>query len=424
MHKRFTFFLKYYFPAVIWAGVVFYFSSIPSLQFALPSTAEEIILRKGAHFVEFAILAILLWRAFYGGYKFYPRYAFWWVFILAALYGASDEFHQTFVVGRTGKVIDAIYDAASILFMVEILVVAACRKIIWKNVAILFLALALLVGLEFKMISETKSFSVSLEKIKTELRYTLEHEWDYLRGIKSAAEKVGGKNENINVTGEEKLSDTIQEKIAEVPSVTEKNINAAEPVPVAAPLPEKIAIKVPFATQAPLDQWDAVHEEACEEASLVMLKYYLDGKSLTPALAEKEIQNMVKFEIKNYGDYKDTNAVETAKLAGDFYGIKNVKVIYDFSADDLKKYLALGKPIIVPAAGQLLGNPFFTPPGPLYHNLVLTGYDGDEIITNDPGTKRGENYKYNINVLYNAIHDFPGNAADIEKGRKAMIVVE
>jgi hypothetical protein len=90
----------------------------------------------------------------------------------------------------------------------------------------------------------------------------------------------------------------------------------------------------------------------------------------------------------------------------------------------MKKYLAKRKPIIVPAAGRMLGNPYFTAPGPLYHNLVLTGYDGDTIITNDPGTKRGKDYKYDIGTLYGAIHDFTGNKDDIEKGRKAMIILE
>ena len=60
----------------------------------------------------------------------------------------------------------------------------------------------------------------------------------------------------------------------------------------------------------------------------------------------------------------------------------------------------------------------------LYHNLFLVGYDGDKIIANDPGTKRGESYKYEIDILYNAIHDFTGYLEDMEKGRKAMIVLE
>ena len=189
-------------------------------------------------------------------------------------------------------------------------------------------------------------------------------------------------------------------------------------------IPNLIKIKVPFTSQAPMSIWDAYHEEACEEASLIMVKYYLDKKTLDKNIAEKEIQALIKFKIKKYGDYKDTNAQETAKLAADFYGIKNFKVIYDFKAEEIKKYLAKNKPIIVPAAGRALGNPNFTPPGPWYHNLVLVGYDGDTIIANDPGTRKGEGYKYNINVLYNAIHDFPGKPENIGKGRKAMIILE
>ena len=112
------------------------------------------------------------------------------------------------------------------------------------------------------------------------------------------------------------------------------------------------------------------------------------------------------------------------KLAYDFYGLDILKVVYDFSKEDLEKYLSLGNPIIVPAAGRLLGNPNFKAPGPLYHNLVLVGYDGETIITNDPGTRKGEGYQYNLDVLYNAIHDFSGELNQIERGRKAMIVLE
>ncbi|MFZ2193827.1 MAG: C39 family peptidase [Candidatus Moraniibacteriota bacterium] len=193
-------------------------------------------------------------------------------------------------------------------------------------------------------------------------------------------------------------------------------------------IPNKILIPVPFTSQAPFKKWDALHEEACEEASIIMLEYYFSGEKLTPETAEREIQALVKFQNKKFGDYKDTTAEQTLGLFLDFYGElpngKKLKVVYDFDKTALKKYLARGFPIIIPAAGRELGNPNFTAPGPLYHNLVLVGYDGDIIITNDPGTRKGEGYKYNIDILYNAIHDFTGKPEDIKNGRKAMIVVE
>ncbi|MCX6764053.1 MAG: C39 family peptidase [Candidatus Moranbacteria bacterium] len=197
-----------------------------------------------------------------------------------------------------------------------------------------------------------------------------------------------------------------------------------EPEKIPENIPAKILINVPFAPQAPFGIWDDYHEEACEEASLIMIKYWLDKKNLTPEIAEKEIQALIKYQIQKYGDFKDSTAQMNVDIARDFYGIKNLKVVYDFKKEDIKKYLALGKPIMIPAAGRLLGNPNFTPPGPLYHNLVLIGYDGNTIITNDPGTRKGKGYRYSLDTVYRAIHDFSGVKEEIEKGRKAMIVIE
>lgn len=188
---------------------------------------------------------------------------------------------------------------------------------------------------------------------------------------------------------------------------------------------EKINISVPFASQAPHGNWDEKHEEACEEASVLMLNAYLKNEKLDKEKSEQEIQKMIDFQIEKYGDYKDTDAEETIQLAKDFYGIDNLEVVYDFEKDDIKKYLSQGRPIIVPAAGRMLKNPYFTPPGPLYHNLVLTGFTKDDvIITNDPGTRRGEGYEYDLDVLYESIHDFTGDKDNILGGRKAMIIVK
>lgn len=195
----------------------------------------------------------------------------------------------------------------------------------------------------------------------------------------------------------------------------------------ASEIPEKMKIEVPFTAQAPFGNWDPIHEEACEEASLIMLKYFLDKKDLSPAVSEKEIQEMVEFEKKNYGKFEDSTAEEMRRLFMDFYGLppgRKLSVFYDFGKEDIKKYLAKGNPVIIPAAGRKLGNPYFTPPGPLYHALVLTGYDGNNIIANDPGTRRGGDYLYNEDVIFEAIHDFTGKKEDIEWGRKAMIVLE
>lgn len=97
-------------PPVVWAGVIFGLSSIPSLESGL-RLIWDVVLRKIAHAVEFGILGILLVRAFAPQ----TRRSLTIAFILATLYAASDEWHQTFVANRTGSWVDVLIDALGVL---------------------------------------------------------------------------------------------------------------------------------------------------------------------------------------------------------------------------------------------------------------------------------------------------------------------
>jgi VanZ family protein len=90
-------------PVLVWAGVIFALSSIPSLSSGLGGW--DYVLRKGAHMTEYAILACLLVRST-GSYAC--------AFGLAVAYATTDEFHQTFVHGRNGSPIDWGIDAAGV----------------------------------------------------------------------------------------------------------------------------------------------------------------------------------------------------------------------------------------------------------------------------------------------------------------------
>lgn len=190
-------------------------------------------------------------------------------------------------------------------------------------------------------------------------------------------------------------------------------------------LPEEINIAVPFIPQAPYAVWDHLHDEACEEASLIMLDaFYKNKKSLSKEEAELAIQDLIKWEQEKYGYFEDTVSEQGAEMLEEFFKLSGAKVIYDITIDDIKKKLAQGRPVVVPAAGKLLKNPYFRNGGPLYHMLVIKGYTKDNrFITNDPGTRRGADFTYTMDALYNAIHDWREDR-DILKGRKAMIVVE
>lgn len=191
------------------------------------------------------------------------------------------------------------------------------------------------------------------------------------------------------------------------------------------PLPKKFLIEnVPFTVQSPDSKWDEYGEEACEEMSEIIVDRFWRKLPLDRKIGLVERNKLIEYETQNYGDFRDEDAQTIAERLRDYFGYQDVEVIYDFSLDDLKRKITQGRPIIVPAAGRKLNNPYFTQPGPLYHALVVIGFDGDKIIANDPGIGKGEGYRYNENVLYDAIHDFPGSKERIEEGRKAMVVVK
>ena len=89
---------------LVWCGVIFWFSSIPSLSTGLG--IWDLILRKGAHVTEYAILMILLLRT---------RIPAWLAFVIGVLYASSDEWHQTFVEGREGRPRDVLIDSIGLL---------------------------------------------------------------------------------------------------------------------------------------------------------------------------------------------------------------------------------------------------------------------------------------------------------------------
>lgn len=211
-------------------------------------------------------------------------------------------------------------------------------------------------------------------------------------------------------------------------TATPAPIVTASPTPKPAGLPSSILIKgVPFTSQAPHGNWDETHEETCEEASLLIIHKYLQGdrRSRLPAdEAEKDLQDIIAWEKQNFGTYFDTTAAQSVQMAKEYYGHPNTYVKYDIKSEDIKKEIAAGNPVIVPAAGRLLKNPYYTAPGPIYHHLVIIGYTSSEFITNDVGTRHGLGFRFPITRVMEAIHDWAGNKDNILEGRKAMIVVK
>jgi VanZ family protein len=103
-------------PVVVWAAVIFAFSSIPSLSTGLG--LWDLVLRKLAHMAEYAILGALLLRALER-----PLAAF----AAALAYAATDEVHQHFVRGRHASALDVVVDAAGVALGIVAVGLAARR---------------------------------------------------------------------------------------------------------------------------------------------------------------------------------------------------------------------------------------------------------------------------------------------------------
>ncbi len=136
-------FVRYWLPVIIWMVVIFSFSGDklsnqrssriigPIVHWLFPnlpqSTVGDIVfvVRKCAHGTEYAILAILLWRARNKPTKLTAGRWDWsearTVLFLTGLYAATDELHQVFVPNRQGSVIDVCIDTTGALIGLVIL---------------------------------------------------------------------------------------------------------------------------------------------------------------------------------------------------------------------------------------------------------------------------------------------------------------
>jgi len=148
-------FLKYWVPVILWMCLIFGASADtgsskrssrliePFVRWLFPEVSEPVVeavvfyVRKGAHVAEYAVLALLLWRAVRKPLWSRPRpwsnrqAAF--VIGLTFLYAVSDELHQHFVPNRQGNPYDVIIDTAGATLALSALwLIGKCRKR-WSN---------------------------------------------------------------------------------------------------------------------------------------------------------------------------------------------------------------------------------------------------------------------------------------------------
>jgi VanZ family protein len=102
MSKSVQFFLRWL-PALFMMLLIFFISAQPSSNLPNFDWADRLV-KKSGHAIGYAILALLYWRAL--DFKDKKRWVAW---LLALLYAITDEFHQSFVLGRHPTVLDVIF---------------------------------------------------------------------------------------------------------------------------------------------------------------------------------------------------------------------------------------------------------------------------------------------------------------------------
>lgn len=232
-----------------------------------------------------------------------------------------------------------------------------------------------------------------------------------------------------NLSGEEETgSGVVQKKTENIKEAYENKTQ--QKVDIIDNSKSVVIIDVPFISQAPGGNWDeTVFQDGCEEASVIMAMKWVYGQKITKEGAEEEIRKISEFEDGLFPKAIDISADDTVKLVKEYYNFSNIEIKKNINANEIKNELKKGNVVLVPAYGRALKNPYYTAGGPTTHMLVVIGWDENrkEFITNDPGTKRGEKYRYGEKVLFDAIWQYPtgqkhADVPDFKDFEKVMII--
>ena len=142
-------FLKYWLPLLTWLCVIFVGSTdlmsaeqtsrflVPLFRWLKPDISTEALaqvhffVRKLGHISEYAIFALLLWRALRSGTNLQMKLPILFVaaWILCGVFAATDEFHQSFVSSRTASPIDVMTDVCGALIGLAVCLVLARKNL-------------------------------------------------------------------------------------------------------------------------------------------------------------------------------------------------------------------------------------------------------------------------------------------------------
>ncbi len=244
-------------------------------------------------------------------------------------------------------------------------------------------------------------------------------------------------NENINnnvgantvLPIDENINNNVDVNII-LPVIEEKNEKINNGTNIVRPnIENNIFIEnIPFTTQSPFANWeDSIQQDGCEEASSIMAIKWIKNEKSEKQEALNYIINISKYTEEKYGEYRDISVYHIKDwIFNDYFKYENVEVLENITKEIIINELNKNKVLLIPTDGRLLKNPNFVYPGPKTHMVVVRGYDISKniFVVNDPGTRLGENYEYDMDILYNAIYSYPtGYHENVDSIEKNIIAV-
>jgi hypothetical protein len=173
--------------------------------------------------------------------------------------------------------------------------------------------------------------------------------------------------------------------------------------------PDSVFIRtVPYTPQAPFNNWDSAHEEYCEAAAVLMVGTYMKGdrrERIPAAEADQRMAQIVSWERQTYPGLVDLSLDKVGKVGSNFYGV--TPKLQPATLEAVRAEVAAGRPVIIPVmthgapGGQKLAPNYGAVS--VYHVIVIIGYKGGQVITNDPGFVQGENWPYVWSILETAM---------------------
>lgn len=108
--------IKYWLPVLVWAYIIFLFSSRPT-GMASEIHWEDFIIKKTAHIIEYGVLSLVVYRASRSEGVSKKKAGIYSI-IFSIFYGFTDEFHQSFTPGREPRLRDTFFDTIGASFAI------------------------------------------------------------------------------------------------------------------------------------------------------------------------------------------------------------------------------------------------------------------------------------------------------------------